>query len=446
MRFGQALWDAQRNQDLSPEQLRMLQVRKLQTILKHAENNCPYYAETYRKQSAKAADVSSPEDIRCFPLLGKEDVFNRREDMVTPLHKGKVFRGTTSGSTGMAMSFYYDSAHAAWVEACQWRGRWWWGLERGDPQLVLWARPAEQSWKAEFATWLKYRLRNCIQFNTFHEFNDKKIAAILAALRRFCPKLIYGYGSSIGRLAEGLAAHNETLTPEERPLLVEYTADHMEEAEQRTAAAVFGAPIVSAYGASECGGIAQQCRLGRLHVSVDHVLLEFLRADGSAADEDETAEIVVTSLNNFAMPLIRYRVGDLGSFSSDKCPCGINLPVMTLQAGKAVDLITTSARSAISAHLLDYINLYLMKHGIRGIKQFFVEQTSRDAFVLSIVQDTPFDERSVQVFVEKMKGYLGEHIEVNTKFVESIPLQPSGKRRYFKKSFYHDSRTCSAGS
>jgi phenylacetate-CoA ligase len=169
---------------------------------------------------------------------------------------------------------------------------------------------------------------------------------------------------------------------------------------------------------------------------VDHVLVEFLRADGSAAEEGETAEIVVTTLNNFAMPLIRYRVGDLGSFSSEQCACGVNLPVMTLQAGKAIDLITTSTRLAVSAHVLDYINLYLMKHGIRGIKQFFVEQTRPDAFVLSIVQETPFDERSVQVFVEKMRDYLGEHIEVETRFVEKIPLPPSGKRRYFKKNFH----------
>jgi phenylacetate-CoA ligase len=394
----------------------------------------------------KATDVSSLEDIRCFPLLGKDDVFTQRERLVSQLHEGKLFRGTTSGSTGLAMSFHYDSYHAAWVEACQWRGRRWWSLERGDRQLILWARPVEQSWKIDFATWLKYRLRNCIQFNTFCEFDDEKIAAILAALRRFRPRLIYGYGSSIGRLAEGLSSHNEVLAPAERPLLVEYTADHMSEAERQTATSVFCAPVITAYGASECGGIAQECRLGRLHVSVDHVLLEFLRADGSAAEEGESAEIVVTTLHNFAMPLIRYRVGDLGSFSSEKCACGVNLPVMTLQAGKAVDLISTSSRLAVSAHVLDYINLYLMKHGIRGIKQFFVEQTSRDAFVLSIVQETPFDERSVQVFVGKMRDYLGERIEVDTRFVESIPLQPSGKRRYFKKNFHDDSASAAAAN
>src|SRR5262249_41487041 len=231
--------------------------------------------------------------------------------------------------------FHLDSAQYAWAEACQWRGRRWWRVDRGDRQLVLWSRPVDASRLTQFQAWAKYRLRNYLQFNTFLDFDGARVDAVIAALRRFRPRLIYGYGSSIARVAERLRERGEVLQGAERPRLVEYTADHMYEREQETALQVFAAPVTSAYGASECGGVAQQCPQGNLHVSVDHALVEFLRPDASAADPEETAEIVLTTLNNHGMPLIRYRIGDLGSYSGKSCACGVTLPLMQLQIGKA---------------------------------------------------------------------------------------------------------------
>jgi len=110
-------------------------------------------------------------------------------------------------------------------------------------------------------------------------------------------------------------------------------------------------------------------------------------------------------------------------------------PTMTLIAGKAVDLISTSEKQAVSAHFLDYVNIYLMKHGIRGVKQFLVEQTAKDSFRLTLVKEAVFDDRAPVVFAEKMREYLGQGISVETCYVDDIPLQASGKRRYFKKTF-----------
>jgi hypothetical protein len=105
---------------------------------------------------------------------------------------------------------------------------------------------------------------------------------------------------------------------------------------------------------------------------------------------------------------------------------------MDLRIGKTVELISTSSRSDVSAHVLDYINILLMKEGIRGIRQFFVEQTEVDRFRLDYIREEPFDDASVGTFQRKMREYLGSQIEVDTREVGDIPLLPSGKRRYFK--------------
>ncbi len=433
VRFRETLREAERNQHLSLEELRLLQDAKLRRILQHAEQHCPFYTESFQRAGVSAKDIRGVGDLPRVPALTKAEVFEHRDRMISNVRVGKLFRGTTSGSTGIATTFFYDSSHSAWVEACLWRGRRWWGVERGDRQLVLWARPVEESLRSDLKTAFKYRLRNSVQFDTFREFDEAHVSQVVATLRSFRPVLVYGYGSSVARVAEVMGNRGETLS--RPPRLVEYTADHMYGPEQETAARVFSAPVVSGYGASECGSVGQQCPAGNMHISVDQAVVEFLRPDGSPAAPGETAEIVLTTLNNFGMPLIRYRVGDLGSCSAGTCPCGRALPLMSLQAGKAVDLISTSARSAVSAHVLDYVNLFLLKHGIRGIKQFFVEQQAPDVFQLTIIKDAPFDPRSVEVFVEKMRAYLGESIQVQTRFADEIPLQPTGKRRYFKKSF-----------
>ncbi|MBV9948517.1 MAG: hypothetical protein JOZ69_16830, partial [Myxococcales bacterium] len=321
--------------------------------------------------------------------------------------------------------------HHAWVEASQWRGRAWWGLERGDRQLVLWSRPVDGRLRSATLAWAKSSVRNNVHFGTFQEMTPELVDGILAAIRRWRPRLVYGYGSSVGAFALALEARGITLPPGQRPALIEYTADHMPAPDRRAAEATLGAPVTSAYGSSECAGVAQQCPRGRLHLSVDHMITEFVREDGSLAAPGETASILLTQLRNAAMPLVRYRVGDLGSYTDEPCPCGSPLPVMNLEVGKTVDLISTSTKQGVSAHVLDYINLYLMKEGIRGVRQFLVEQTSPDRFHLSVVRDRVFEPRSVEVFVLKMKEYLGDCISVDVSFVESIPLQPTGKRRYF---------------
>lgn len=438
--FHAALRQAEHNQYRPRSELAELQLRKLREIVAHAEKNCAYYTTRFREHGLAASDLSTLEDLRRFPLLSKEDVFHNRAAMISPSFEGRLFAASTSGSTGVALQFHLDSGQHAWADACQWRGRRWWHLERGDTQLLLWSRPVAADVRTQFKSWAKYRLRNYVQFDAFQAFDDAKVNQVIAAIRRSRPRFIFGYGSSIARVAGALEQRNEVLAGRERPMLVEYTADHLHEAERQVATQRFAAPVVSAYGASECGGVAQECREGNLHVSVDHAVVEFLRPNGSPADAEETAEIVLTTLNNRGMPLIRYRIGDLGSYSLAECRCGITLPLMRLQAGKAVDLVTTSTRAKVSAHLFDYINIHIMKQGIRGIRQFLVEQTALDRFVLSIVCEQPFDARCVEVFIERMKGYLGDQIEVSWQVVESIPLQPSGKRRYFKKHFQEASQ------
>jgi phenylacetate-CoA ligase len=300
--------------------------------------------------------------------------------------------------------------------------------------VILWGRPVDGPPSAQWRIWFLYRLRNRVAFNTFEELDGEFLDRIAARIIRFKPKLLYGYGSSLGALAAHLDRAGRTVPRESAPRVVQFTGDHMYEAEQALASRVFRAPVASVYGSSEGGGTAQPCAKFGQHLSVDHILTEFVRADGTHARPGEPAEILVTTLHNFAMPLIRYRIGDVGSWNDRPCECGVTLPLMNLEVGKVADLIHTSSRERVSPYVLDYLNKHLLRTGVRGIGQFLVEQTGTDDFVLHVVREDPFDPRSVEFFTTKMKEYLGETIRTEVRFRDSIPVSSSGKRRWFQKS------------
>jgi phenylacetate-CoA ligase len=433
--FREALTEATHNQHLDLGALQRLQLEKLRRILAHAREHSPFWRERIEAAGIEPWRVESTAELRNLPVLEKSDVHAHGEAMECREHPGReLYMGVTSGSTGTALRFKQDVTHQAWVEACMVRGHAWWGVRRGDRKLVLWGRPVAGGFKAQARAFLLHRLRNSLSFNTFEELTDPFLARVARAVLEFQPRLIYGYASSIGALALYMEREGLTVPKERAPRYIEYTGDHMFETEKEVAQRVFNAPVGSLYASSEAGSLSYQCPSGRLHISMDHILVEFLRDDGSPAAPGEQAQIVTTLLSNFGMPLFRYRVGDLGSFSDDRCDCGITLPLMNLEVGKLAERITTSSKSLVSSYVVDYIGKHLTRNKVRGIKQFQVEQIGRDDFVLHVVKETPFDPKSIDFFKEKLAEYLGETIRTEVDFTEAIPTEPTGKRRWFKKS------------
>lgn len=423
----------ERNQYLSEESLRNQQFEQLTRLVSHAAMHCTFYKQLYEEAGVVVSDLENPSDIQELPMVTKSDVAANNRDMIAAKHPGRLMRGLTSGSTGESLEYYYDSHHYAAARACLWRARRWWGIERCDPELILWSRPVEQELSTEWQTVIKNRLRNNYQFNTFQQLKPKYLSKILRTIHEKKPRLIYGYASSLVRLAQYATEHAPSShSPYDYLRLVEYTADHMSPAENKLVEDAFDTPVVSQYGASETPSITNECPNGNSHLAIDQVYVEIVKEDGSPAARGEVGELVVTSLYNYGMPMIRYRVGDRGVFPEKECDCGVNLPLMELRAGRVADLITTSEREEVSSHVLDHINMYLMRKGYEGIRQFLIEQMKLDVFKLSVVRSDSFSSETVNEFKRQMRSYLGEQIEIDVEYVEQIPVSNTGKRRFFK--------------
>lgn len=422
--YGEAI----HNQTLPSAELADLQLLNLNRTLEHAVANSLFYSQSI---PPNLTELKSLSQLRNLPLLDKQTLRVSVEHVRTGAPFGREFSARTSGSTGASLEFYVDSLQTAWSEVAQWRGRSWWGLTRGVRQVVLWGRPSGEGRLASSLGKAKYLARNYRQFNTFRQMDDDYCYEIFATIRRWKPRIIYGYGSSIARLAAFMKENGLRLNWDERPGIVEFTADEMSDYEKLLAGNVFDAPVLTAYGASETPGIAQQCPSGSLHISADACIVEVLDADGEPVGYGQEGEAVVTTFKNNAMPLIRYRVGDRLTLRDERCDCGVGLPLMDFGVGKLAPLISTSWRSNVSAHVLDYINIELIRSGLVGIDQFFVRQTHPDVFELEFVRRDPFNPESLQLFERRMREAFGTDITIRSSEVQEIPLPESGKRRYF---------------
>jgi phenylacetate-CoA ligase len=234
--------------------------------------------------------------------------------------------------------------------------------------------------------------------------------------------VLFGYASALARFAEFVQAHHlddikflsvissaEVLYPHQRELI------------ERT----FGCGVIDRYGTRELGGIACECQehMG-LHISTENVCVEILR-NGIPVPVGEEGDIVVTNLNNYGMPFIRYQTGDVGQLSDVECRCGRGLPMMQIVSGRATDLFKTKDGRTI--HRAFFTHLF---YDIVEVKQFQVTQESYDLVVVSIVERSPLPSERL-VFLERaIKDMMQSDVKVEFEFLDTIPLQPSGKYRF----------------
>lgn len=414
------------NTTLTSSQLESLCQEKLTGILLHAVSSVPGYKKKYSGFNL--------DDFFGLPVLEKSELINSKSDFLSDNIQGRLFSGSTSGSTGDSLEFIFDSARVAWEFACKSRARMWWGVRPFDTSLIIWGRPISGDSTSRMISSMKSWMRGEKHFNSFDSLNINFAKRIHGAfgLTRF--DYVYGYGSSLTKVAQLMEENNLSIDERKRPKLVQYTADHMSEQDRNLVSSIFGCPVMSDYGGSEAPGIAAECQEGNLHIFSDAYYVEILDKNNKPVNDGEVGDICITTLENRAMPLIRYRIGDIGSRHKGSCPCGSKYPMMKLAVGKTIDLISTSFVSDISAHFLDYVNIKVMRSDLLNIRKFKVFQVNLDEFVVEYVSGEGEEKEGLRIFDEEMKKKLGP-VQVSFKCVENIDLESTGKHRYFKKVF-----------
>ena len=400
-----------------PKELEELQNKKLRALVKHAYENVPYYHRLFRRIGLKPEDIKTKEDLTKLPILTKDTIRKNLSQLLAKnIPKFKLMEMHSSGSTGEPLKYYIDKESYSYGWAQTFRCWGWAGYKIGDPYIKVSLNP-----RASFVKKLQDKLINCTYIYASADISKESFKNYLKIMEKAKPKIIRGYASSMYIFAKFMEEldlnfnHNlnaimttgETLFPHYRKLIE----------------SAFNTEVYDGYG-GESTPVAFECENHSYHLCNETVIVEFLR-DGQQVSTGELGEIIITNLDNYVMPFIRYKVGDVGRPSEDRCSCGRGLSVMESIEGRDTDIVVTPKGGFLVVHFFTILFEY-----IEGVEQFQVIQERIDRLRIKIVKNEKFTDADLRHIITWIKKHAGEEMEVNVEFVDSIPPTKSGKRRF----------------
>jgi phenylacetate-CoA ligase len=334
----------------------------------------------------------------------------------------KLTRFNTGGSSGEPLIFYLGKRRISADVAAKIRATRWWGVDIGDPEVVIWGSPVELT-KQDHVRELRDRIFRTKLLSAF-DMTEETMLSYLDFIRQFRPLHIFGYPSSIALLCDFARKRNIHLDDLGVKVVI-CTAERLYDHQRELIAEVFGARVANSYGARDAGFIANECPEGRLHIADENILVEIVDQAGHPLPPGEMGEIVVTELESHEFPFIRYRTGDMGVLSDERCPCGRGLTVLKSVEGRSTDFIVTPAGKVLHGLALIY-----KVRDTEGVESFKIVQEEYDRIRLILVVNdrfTPVGEEAIRTDWLKR---LGDEVNVSFEYTERIAAEKSGKFRY----------------
>jgi len=415
------LRELNRTQWLPEATLRRRQSERLGQILYYAAGHSPYYQRVFRERDFDPGNFT-PAEFAALPLLTKGIIRSSTDEILSREYpRSALGHHKTGGSTGVALTTYFDQAWREPRAADALRTNHWAGCDYGMKTASLWGNPPlPKSFKQHLRALLLDRF---IYLDTI-DLNERSIGEFIARWRRGRPEALYGHAHSLYILARYLLDHQIN---DLRPRGIISTSMMLLAHERAVIEEAFGCKVFDRYGSEEVGLIAAECeRHEGLHLNIEHLYIEFLRPDGHPAAAGEEGAIVITDLLNRGMPFIRYRIEDIGVPSARRCSCGRGLPLMERVTGRVADYLKRRDGSMVAGVSLVERTLT----AIDGIEQLQVVQPSIDQIVLNVVRAPDFSPATEQALLAEFHAVFGPGIDIYASYVERIPQERSGKYRF----------------
>jgi phenylacetate-coenzyme A ligase PaaK-like adenylate-forming protein len=417
----QILRELERSQWLPYESLRARQRERLGEILRYAAAHSPYYQRRFREQRFDPAHFEMAA-FAALPLLTKAIIRTSTDEMLSrEFARSALGMHKTGGSTGVALTTYFDRDWSERRNADALRSDQWAGCFHGMKIASLWGNPPlPTTWKGRVRAALIDRF---VYLDTI-DLNERSLEDFIARWRRARPEVLFGHSHSLYMLARYLQSR---AVRDLRPRGIISTSMMLLKNERQVIEEAFACKVTDRYGCEEVGLIACECeRHAGLHLDIEHLYIEFLRADGTAAAAGEEGAIVVTDLFNRGMPMIRYRIEDVGVPAQQPCACGRGLPLMERVTGRVADYLKRRDGSMVAGVSLVERTLT----AIPGLEQLQVVQPSVDDIVVRVVRAPDFTAATEQALLGEFRSVFGPDMNIRAEYVERIAQESSGKYRF----------------
>jgi len=303
------------------------QSMRLAIVLHQAYHHVPYYRQLFDEHGIRPEEIRSPADLTRIPLLSSDILKSRWNDFVADNVSSYAREMShTSGTTGPSLYFYFDRNIIPVERAQAMRHLIWLGYQRGDRVAVIKGQPLKEPDQA-----IRYLSGSRELRISTSRPTDENLVKISEALAEYRPHFIRGWPSSIYLISRWMARSRKRIVP---PKYIVTSSENLYLYMKKRIAESFQARVVDAYGQSEFVAYALQCSYaGAYHVQMETGILELIPHKG------RLCEIVGTSLWNMAMPLIRYRTGDLATRDTKPCPCGRKSECLGEVMGRTADVV-----------------------------------------------------------------------------------------------------------
>ncbi|DAC71978.1 MAG TPA: phenylacetate--CoA ligase family protein [Thermoplasmata archaeon] len=399
------------------EQTQSYQWQQLTHLLQHAYEHVPYYKKLFKTKGITPNDIRSLQDFQQLPVLTKEAVQEHANELKATNYPAHSFQETnTGGSTGFSLRFPVEKGvwyakHLAYITILLERG----GCHAMDKSVQIIGR--EKPWEN--------RLLPRTLVLSSYSMTDQNLPIYLQKIKRLQPHYFIGYPSAITLLATYMKHHSIELKGLKSifcygETLYEWQREFLE--------AFLHCRVHGQYGHREQCVLAGTCEKSNFyHIFPDYGFVELIDREGQPVTKDgESGEIVATGFHTGIFPFIRYKTGDIATYSTHQCACGRHYPLFRSVEGRVQDFMISKTSRPVPLMGV----LQLISKSSPNMKEYQLYQDREGEIILHIVKKEGFSDDDVFRIRENIKKRLGDEFSLSLQYMDSIPRTGRGKYQF----------------
>lgn len=408
------------------EQIETYQQQQLQKLLVHSYEHVPYYHKLFDAIGFSPYDFKDFEDLQKIPFLTKEIIRDNLQDLKAQDYPDYAFCYMTTGGTTASPLGIYEEKNLSYIKELAYTKIFFEniGLKLYDKSVFLRGTVIAQSDKGSY--W-KYTLFHRFLILSSYHMTETNLPVYVEKIRKFKPKYITAYPSSLCILAKHMKNNNippfaslkyiicgaETLYPWQRTFLED----------------IFQCKIHETYGHTEQAVLANTCKDSTFfHFYPEYGYVEFIDRNGKPVKNDhEVAEIVATGFKNDIFPFIRYKTDDCCIYTSQSCSCGRKYPLAISIEGRwsSSDFLISKDDRLVS---ITAMNMH--SDIFDNVNQFQFYQENKGEVIFRIVKMDTYSDNDAKNIRQQLLKKLGDNFSLTFEYVKEIPRTPRGKLKF----------------
>ena len=386
----------------------------------HAKNNVPFYSNLFNEYEFFPEKIHSLSELSVLPVINKELIKNNlKEFLDRNMGDYEIIVHNTTGTTGQAFIFPLSRECFEREYAYKYLHYSWGGIKRGDKIAVCAGHPVAKHDRKSPPFWSSDYSRNRLILSSSH-MTEKNMSSYISELKKFQPDLLMGYPSSLYLIA----LSNDKFGNKIRPKAIYTESETLFDFQRKAIENSFKCKVFMYYGTGEMCSNIMECEKGNYHLGLEHSYIEILDENNNPVSDGKKGKLVCTGFGNYAMPLIRYDIGDIAVFSEkETCECGRGGKLVGKIIGRIADYIITPDGRYIG--MMDPLF-----RNTRNVILGQIVQDKIDEIIIRIVKGKNYTKREENSILEIARERLGLKVKINFEYVDEIPRSKGGKFRF----------------